>query len=133
MIQKMLLGICLVFIIPSLSGQLNETGKRVSLTDGNELYSWCRAYKDVAKARGDEFGINTADGSAAFNAGSCMGYVRAAVDSLPVGEEFSPSPHVKLSQYLDVVFKYLDEHPESRDKEAAILVTKALTQAFPKR
>ena len=132
--RRMLLGICLSFIVPSLSRQLNETGKRVSLTDGNELYSWCRAYKDVVKKTGgDEMDINTTDGSAAFNAGRCMGYVRAAVDSLPAGEGFDPGPHVRLTQYVDVVFKYLDEHPESRDKEAAILVTKALTQAFPKR
>lgn len=131
--QRVLLGICLVFIIPSLFGQLKETGKRVSLTDGNELYSWCQAYKDVVRTRSDEIDVNTAGGTAAFDAGICTGYVRAAVDSLPAGEEFSPSPHVKLSQYVDVIFKYLDEHPESRDKHAAILVTKALAEAFPKK
>ncbi|SRR6266566_3152575 len=131
--QKMLLGLCLFVMLPNLSGQLRETGIRVSLTNGNELYSWCQAYKDAARIKDDGIYFYSKDASTVSDAGMCMGYVRGIVDSLPAGEEFSPGPHVKLTQYVDVVFKYLEEHPESRDRQAAILVSTSLTQAFPKR
>ncbi len=130
--QRVLLGFCLPIMLPSLSGQLKETGRRVSLTDGNELYSWCRAYKDVARTKEEGFYIDSENNSTAFDAGMCMGYVRGIVDSLPAGEGFSPGPKVRLTQYADIVFKYLDEHPELRDRQAGILVASALSQAFPK-
>lgn len=131
--QKILLGFCLVVTLPSLSGQLTETGKRVSLTDGNDLYQWCQAYKEAVKLKGEGFSVDATETSTAFKAGHCMGYVRGIVDSLPAGGDFSPGPKVKLTQYIDVTFKYLDEHPELRDKSARILVEDALVNAFPKR
>jgi hypothetical protein len=131
--QRMLLGLCLFMILPNLSGQLTETGKRVSLTDGNELHSWCQAYKDAIKTKDDGFYLQSTDVSTGFDAGGCMGYVRGVVDSLPTGGDFSPGPKVKLTQYVDVVFKYLEEHPELRDKPAHILAEDALSRAFPKK
>ncbi len=131
--QRMLFGLCLFMILPNLSGQLTETGKHVSLTDGNELYSWCQAYKDAVKTKDDGFYLQSTNVSTGFDAGRCTGYVRGVVDSLPAGGGFSPGPNVRLTQYVDVVFQYLEEHPELRDKHARILAEDALSRAFPKK
>ena len=131
--RRTLLAFCLFVMLSNLSGQLTETGKRVSLTDGNSLYGWCQAYKDVVKMKDDRIYVKSADVSSAFDAGTCMGYVRGIVDSLPAGGGFSPNPNVKLTQYVDVVFQFLDEHPEVRYREAGVLVQVALTRTFPKK
>jgi hypothetical protein len=132
--QRIFLGLCLFVMLPNLSGQLTETGRRVTLTDGNQLYGWCKAYKGAVKLEDERILLNkSTDAPTAFEAGQCLAYVRGVVDSMPVGGDFSPGPKVTLTQYTDVVFKYLDEHPELRDKQASSLVWSGLLQAFSKR
>ena len=119
--------------VRSHAAQLRETGHRMSLTNGNELYGWCRTYRETVRTRDGQFAIPTSDTSVAFDAGSCMAYVRGVVDSTPAGDTFDPNSSVRVSQYVDVVFRYLDAHPEERDQSAGFLAQNALTQAFPKR
>lgn len=66
-------------------------------------------------------------------AGKCWGYVLGVEDSIPQGEGFDPAPNVLGSQYVDVVFKHLQDHPEQRQYAGYALVRTALTEAFPTR
>lgn len=78
--------------------------------------------------------INIRPGSSRtqMSAASCWAYVEGIVDSMPVGEEFSPGEKVRLSQYADVVFAFLKTHPQLRDKMGVVLVQTALCEAFHK-
>jgi hypothetical protein len=95
------------------------------LVDGNELFEMCGYVEKHVHISGDRVDI---DG---VPAATCWAYVEAVVDSIPGGEGFEPNEDVRLSQYVDTVFKYLKDHPESRHLPAYYLVRTALTEAFP--
>lgn len=74
-----------------------------------------------------------------FNRGYCGGYVTGIVDTieslqargvLPADALCIPEESTK-GQLVDVVKKYLDDHPERRHLEAGSLVPEALNSAFP--
>ena len=44
---------------------------------------------------------------------------------------FCPDPSMENGQIVDVVVKYLKDHPENRHSDAAILVAVALMKTFP--
>jgi hypothetical protein len=101
------------------------------LTDGNTLYSYCQSTKKNVTISGTNLQIPNSAGTDLFPAGMCWGYIEAIVDSIPTGEGFEPDPEVKGSQYVDVVFAYLRDHPEQRHLPAYFLTRYALTDAFP--
>ena len=109
-----------------------QTKRHLVLVDGNELYSRCQSYeRNVRVTEGHvEF---TGEGEDLISAGQCWGYVFAVVDSISEGEGFDPDSSVQGSQEIDVVIKYLQDHPEIRPYDAYALVRTALTQAFPAR
>jgi Ssp1 endopeptidase immunity protein Rap1a len=118
----------------SLVGIMRETGQRVSLVDGNQLYAWCQDAQDTFKIEADN-SINIRPGSghsAVMYAASCWAYIEGIVDGTPARGEFNPGENVRLSQYVDVVFAFLKTHPESRDKMGVTLVQTALCEAFHK-
>jgi hypothetical protein len=124
-----------LFFVSATNPQIRDTGQRVSLTNGNELYTWCQAAQTVlhADANGEvsiKSGARIVD---ALNAGHCFGYIRGIVDNMPIGGDFSPNPNVKLTQYIDVVFAFLRDHPNVRDRQASLLVERALQEAFSKK
>ncbi|SRR6266850_8538693 len=117
-----------------LVGFVKETGARVSLVNGNELYAWCQGAQDTFRIGADN-SINVRSGSShtdIMGAASCWAYIEGIVDGTPVGGEFKPDKNVRLSQYVDVVFEFLKSHPQSRDKMAMVLVQTALCEAFHK-
>ena len=117
-----------------LVGPMKETGQRVSLVDGNQLYAWCQHAEDTLRTESDN-SISIHSGSSqpdVIAAASCWSYIEGIVDSTPVGGEFNPGKNVRLSQYVDVVFVFLKTRPELRDKMGVTLVQTALCAAFPK-
>jgi len=117
-----------------LIGYVKETGARVSLVDGNELYAWCKDAQDTLRIEADG-SIQIRSGSshtAVVGAASCWAYIEGIVDSTPAGGQFNPDKNVRLSQYVDVVVEFLKSHPQSRDKMAVALVQTALCEAFHK-
>ncbi len=117
-----------------LVGPIKETGQRVSLVDGNELYAWCQHADDTLRVESDNsVSIHSGSSQAAvMSAASCWSYIEGIVDGTPVGGEFNPGKNVRLSQYVDVVFAFLKTHPEQRNKMGVTLVQTALCAAFPK-
>jgi len=57
-------------------------------------------------------------------------YVSGVVDSW-VGSLFCPSSNATNGQAFDIVFKYLEEHPEKRDTVAVLLIVNALQKVWP--
>lgn len=127
----------LVLLLGSISlGQESWTAKSYHiLKDGNKLYSECQSYaKDVVvkEQGGDEvMRVQTSAGTDLYPAGACWGYITGIVDTIPAGEGFDPDADVRVSQYIDVVYAYLRDHPEQRHLAAYFLVRTALTDAFP--
>lgn len=58
------------------------------------------------------------------------GYVAGVADAAGPGALYC-IPGVKVSQVVDVVARDLAEHPESRHKDAAVLVMLALVRTWP--
>jgi hypothetical protein len=74
-----------------------------------------------------------------FNRGYCGGYVTGIIDTieslqsrgvLPADALCIPEASTK-GQLVDVVLKYLEQHPERRHLESGALVPEALNLAFP--
>lgn len=110
---------------------IKESGFRVSLVGGNELYAWCSTAQRTVNVQVD--GVRfTGSPEDQHAAALCWGYVEGIVDMSPVGEEFNPGEGVRSSQYVDVITNYLKSHPNIRNQSAAELVQNALREAFPK-
>lgn len=86
-----------------------------SAFDGNTLYSW---------------GKERANSVNSFNSGAYSGYVLGVVDSFSQNSICLPNG-AQNSQILDVVYNYLNAHPENRNRHAGVLVLIAMEQAFP--
>jgi hypothetical protein len=68
----------------------------------------------------------------------CLGYISGLVEGASVEADlrkckplFAISAEVDLDQLIDVVVKYLKEHPELRDVKAQVIALTALKAAFP--
>jgi len=107
--------------------------RHYALLHGNDLYADCQQAEKNVEARDGDTIYSRGDSVSAFAAGNCWGYVAAVVDSIPGGEGFAPDEHVKLTQHVDVVLKYLREYPAERHKPAYYLARTALENAFPAR
>ncbi|MHC9247754.1 Rap1a/Tai family immunity protein [Aeromonas jandaei] len=92
---------------------LNSAGE---FSVGNDLYSICSTKK------GDEFYY--------MNSSECRGYITGVSDALS-GYTFCIPSGVTVGQDVDIVMRYLSEHPESRHINAAELIARALYESFP--
>ena len=111
-----------------------ETKGYHSLLTGNELYADCQEWeRDTSVSGESSIMLKKGGPSGILQAGRCSGYIMGVVDSIPAGEGFDPDPDVRMTQYVDVVFAYLRDHPELRHLSAYRLARKAVTDAFPKR
>jgi hypothetical protein len=90
--------------------------------DGNRLVSMMREYEKAN--RGD----TTADlvGASIFK-----GYVVGVADTF--SEMICSPDNAKIGQYVAVVAKYLNDHPEQWNLPGPRLVAKGLVEAFPCR
>jgi hypothetical protein len=129
----MLLLVLFFFPMSSMTPQIPETHQRLHFTDGNQLLAWCNAAQKAIEVNDRGFSVKTRDGAKAFAAGRCYGFIIGVVQTMPAGEDFSPGPTVRTSQYLDVVTAYLKANPHIRDNGAASLTESALVEAFPKK
>ena len=65
-----------------------------------------------------------------FQNGFYEGYVDGAFDAY-YSILICPPNNIKAGQVFDIVFKYLQEHPEIRNKPANIIILKALNKIWP--
>ncbi len=97
----------------------SANAQRVSTTTGNDLLESC-------ESKGN------------FEQAFCLGYITGVTDIEGLDSAVYPErrrscvpENVTNGQARDVVVKYLKDHPEERHLQAAILVAKAMGQAFP--
>jgi uncharacterized beta-barrel protein YwiB (DUF1934 family) len=88
--------------------------------DGNWLY-----YKGLEDKK-----LNEGLRGNYFDSALFCGYISGIVDTWN-GLLFCPPSHVTNGQIYDIVFKYLDEHPEKRNLSADILIVEALQKIWP--
>lgn len=93
---------------------------------GNDLLKECRA-TEPGGVIGDG---PSALANGAYDAGSCMGYMKAA-RFLVRGEAICVPAEVTTGQFRDVVIKYVNDHPDQRHRQAVVLTTLATLEAFP--
>lgn len=90
--------------------------------DGNELYKWAREWNNQ---KGEYLG------------GAYQGYLIATADALDKTDipwapvKFCIPDGVSNGQVGDIVFQWLEDHPEKRHYLASELVVVALSEAFP--
>jgi hypothetical protein len=77
------------------------------------------------------------DTTSSFDKGICGGYIVGVIDGM---KHLSPEKDkglfcipatVSNKQKTDIVFKYLSDHPESRHKNASLLIAFSMMEAFP--
>jgi hypothetical protein len=61
----------------------------------------------------------------------CVAYIMGARDARSNDDAFCLPTDAMAEGIVEVVWVYLRDHPETRDKNAAALVEIALTQKFP--
>lgn len=120
--MKSLVKISGKFIVPMVVLSLTVVARQgyasLSFETGNTLYEKCQ------------------DNNSMLNSGGCMGYISAIVDDLASDNRINGfhacfSQYMTRGQVLDVVVKWLRDHPESRHLSANGLVARALSEAFP--
>ena len=88
--------------------------------DGNKLYqTGLEYYKNEIGQRGSW-----------LETGFYYGYVAGIFGAYNTFFFCSPN-NIELGQVVDIVFKYLQNHPEKRNLPANILVVKALKEVWP--
>ncbi|MGC2464984.1 MAG: Rap1a/Tai family immunity protein [Candidatus Acidiferrum sp.] len=104
-----------IFLLCSISAR----AQRVSTTTGNDLLESCES-------------------TGHFEQAFCFGYITGVTDTdamdgaaFPDRRRSCVAENVSNGQVKDVVVKYLRDHPEERHLLAAILIVKAMSQAFP--
>jgi hypothetical protein len=75
-------------------------------------------------------GVQGALASSTSN-GICMGFITGVASAMSVTGNFCWPDGAMGAQFVAVVMKYLDDHPELLHKRDLLLVHQALTQAFP--
>ena len=66
---------------------------------------------------------------------ACLGYIAAVADALEGGRFVAKAPQclpvdIQLSQLRDVVVKYLQNHPTTRNRDAVFLVSAAIVNKW---
>jgi hypothetical protein len=108
----------------------------MSLFAAGQANAQSRAGADLQKQCKQEVRVSFAAG------GLCRGYIRGLIDAQSVfasDVKHPPSwelvsciaPDVTNAQTIEVVVKFLDNHPELLHQPAAVLVMQSLHEAFP--
>jgi hypothetical protein len=122
-----LLGLSLAVLGGAQAGTPTPQKKRHAeapvIRTGNQLYDLCQTYK-TDKLDSPGFG--------------CFMYISGATQTLLLNDDsettmLSPCPGggVTDQQIADVVVKWMDDHPEKRDRPAPWIIMRALNDAFP--
>ncbi len=75
--------------------------------------------------------VPTQDATATYALGNCTGYIWGVADVLEASKLYCPTEDSTNGEIVDIVTKYLTDHPETRDRYALRSVMAALSTAFP--
>lgn len=85
---------------------------------GNKLLEWCGS-------------VPFQQAPSTFVTGACLGYILGVGDTLEEVGGICVSPTGTANQFVDIVDKWLLDHPETRDQPARVITALALGRAFP--
>jgi hypothetical protein len=109
-----------VLLISLLAATLNAAPAHAAFKSGNDLFFWCSASRP--------------DPDFDTKWGECLGYIIGAADSGERGNRRICLPgEATIGEVRDTVIQYLVMNPQMRHYPADLLVTLALSQAFPCR
>jgi hypothetical protein len=94
------------------------------LFDGKELYAELQTRNKITSGQASIVATDV------VLANYAAGYIKGVVDSLN-GEEFCVPSGILVGQIIDLLFRYLDSHPEQRPLSAHLPVITALKEKFP--
>jgi hypothetical protein len=86
--------------------------------DGNKLSDWCKSWR------------SSATGYLNVKSAQCGAYITGVLDTLH-DRTFCLPQQVAAAHAIDVVIRYLQDHPEKYHLPASGLVVDALTEKFP--
>ena len=89
---------------------------------GNKLREWVDADNRISANR-----VREGDWQ---GAASLQGYVTGVIDTLD-GVLICPTEGVKVGELVDIVSRYVADHPEEWNRSAALIVRSALEPVFP--
>ena len=115
--SRNLVFLLVVTLLPTMTSA--DAEQPVPSVTGNSLLEYCGS-KNVG-----EYGV-------------CVGYITGVGDietmdgaAFPDRQRFCTPDNATNGQIIDIVVKYLKDHPAARHLLGAILVVNALTEAFP--
>jgi len=91
------------------------TPARAGAITGQALFENCRNYSTYSNY---------------FNKGLCVGYITAAVEAF-AGSRFCLPNGVTIGISVDIMERYLRNHPEQRHLDALSLISSAMSKAYP--
>lgn len=91
---------------------------RLHVTTGNDLYALIEC-RTTAPCDGDKV------------LGFTVGYIDGVADVLMLEGKIRSGGGITTGQLVDIVEKWLKEHPELRDRRAATCIAHALVEALP--
>jgi len=106
--------VALFALILGLSGPAVAQTPLIAFETGNDLLEKCRTQNPM-----------------------CLGYVSGVIDASQMYQSAGtnrlvcPPTGVTRTQVRDVVVRFLEEHPESRQRAAAVIALSAMGKAFP--
>lgn len=102
---------------------------------GELLTKHCRAYLSMRQSSNPDFATS---GGQAYSAGTCYAFVVGVQDALGFrgfeGDYMPPfciPEGANAHSMAEVVARYLNQHPEKRDKAGYFLTREALAEGFP--
>jgi hypothetical protein len=87
------------------------------ITTGNELLNFCQSGGST----------NNPD----VMTGMCYGYISGTIQVYALMKSLCPSELSTNQQFRDIVVRHLENHPETRDQIAPILILDAAQNIFP--
>jgi len=90
-----------------------------SANTGNDLYRLCGAY------------VGEPDPNRQAEIGLCLGYVRGAGDAFNAMGQFCLPAQSTVDQWVAVIYRWMEQHPERRHESQLDIVRTALSEAFP--
>jgi hypothetical protein len=129
--MRKLFLISILFAAVAVAAQMQKQGTKKRklpeasiIWDGNQLHKLCQAYKGA-----DKFPLGA----------GCSFYISGAAQTLVLNDDVKtsvlrqpcPSNGVTNEQIVNVVVKWLEEHPESRQLPAPYIIMESLDKAFP--
>jgi hypothetical protein len=122
--MRLILPISVLLLFGLAPGSRAQAFTAQELDDnGNNLLLWCKT-GDITSP--------SANAKSATLLGLCDGYILGIADTLQFLELIDRPEEASKQQAVDIVVKYLNDHPETRHKPAHYLVMMALGGAWPR-